>query len=314
MTVWQQWTRQPQNIWLRRAVFQVHLWSGIGVGLYIFLISVTGSVLVYRNEMFRAVTPPPIIVAASGERLSEERLKEAAVQAYPGFTATSVSRPRNPAQAVEVTLRRTTVEKRRLFDPYTGRDLGEAMPIGLSLALGLLELHDNLLGGTTGRTVNGVGALALIILCVTGSVIWWPGIARWRESVWLNWRANWKRINWSLHSMVGFWMLLMVLLWGVTGAYLCFPNWFSDMADAIEPLTEQNAGARHVDTVLYWLAYLHFGRFGGRIPGCGPTCNATFKFLWAAIGFAPPVMFVTGAIMWWNRVLRPRWGAASRSG
>ena len=61
------------------------------------------------------------------------------------------------AQAVEVTLRRTTVEKRRLFDPYTGRDLGEAMPIGLSLALGLLELHDNLLGGTTGRTVNGVG-------------------------------------------------------------------------------------------------------------------------------------------------------------
>jgi len=114
--------------------------------------------------------------------------------------------------------------------------------------------------------------------------------------------------------MVGFWMLLMVLLWGVTGAYLCFPNWFSDMADAIEPLTEQNAGARHVDTVLYWLAYLHFGRFGGRIPGCGPTCNATFKFLWAAIGFAPPLMFVTGAIMWWNRVLRPRWGAASRSG
>jgi len=117
VTVWQRWTRQPQNIWLRRAVFQVHLWSGIGVGLYIFLISVTGSVLVYRNEMFRAVTPPPIIVAASGERLSEERLKEAAVQAYPGFTATSVSRPRNPAQAVEVTLERTTVEKRRLFDP-----------------------------------------------------------------------------------------------------------------------------------------------------------------------------------------------------
>src|SRR5436190_7389254 len=58
-TTWQRWVRQPQNVWLRRALFQVHLWSGIGGGLYVLMISVTGSVLVYRNElMFRAVGSP----------------------------------------------------------------------------------------------------------------------------------------------------------------------------------------------------------------------------------------------------------------
>src|SRR6185503_17821732 len=62
MRVWQQWTRQPQKLWLRRAVFQIHLWSGIGVGLYVLMISVTGSVLVYRNEMlFGAVNSPAAI-------------------------------------------------------------------------------------------------------------------------------------------------------------------------------------------------------------------------------------------------------------
>src|SRR5262245_30828373 len=61
MTTWERWVRQPQKIWLRRALFQVHLWSGIAIGLYIFMISVTGSVLVYRNELF--VASPPVMRA-----------------------------------------------------------------------------------------------------------------------------------------------------------------------------------------------------------------------------------------------------------
>jgi uncharacterized iron-regulated membrane protein len=306
MNTWQRWVRQPQNLWVRKALFQVHLWSGLGAGVYLLLISVTGSVLVYRNEVFRAATPAPIVVTASGERLAEDQLKEAAVRPYPGWTASSVSRPRNPSQAVEITLTFEGREKRRLIDPYSGKDLGDAVPLALSVAFSLLDLHDNLLAGTTGRLVNGFGALSLIALCLTGAIIWWPGIAKWRRSLWPDWKANWRRVNWSLHSTLGLWFFLIVLLWGVTGAYLCFPGWFNDWADTIEPLTPENAGFRRVDTVLYWLAYLHFGRFGGRIPGCGATCNALFKFVWAALGLVPPLMFVTGALMWWNRVLRPR--------
>ena len=32
MTYWQEWLRQPQSVWLRKAIFQVHMWSGIGIG------------------------------------------------------------------------------------------------------------------------------------------------------------------------------------------------------------------------------------------------------------------------------------------
>jgi uncharacterized iron-regulated membrane protein len=63
--------RQPQTAWLRRAIFQLHLWSGIGIGLYVLLVSVTGSVLIYRNELFRAAIRDPIIVTASGPRLTD---------------------------------------------------------------------------------------------------------------------------------------------------------------------------------------------------------------------------------------------------
>ena len=59
MTYWARWIRQPQTVWLRRAIFQVHMWSAIAVGLYVFMISVTGSVLVYRNELYRAAVDNP---------------------------------------------------------------------------------------------------------------------------------------------------------------------------------------------------------------------------------------------------------------
>ena len=50
------------------------------LGLYILMISVTGSVLVYSNELYRAATPEPIPSKASGPRLTDDQLSKAATR------------------------------------------------------------------------------------------------------------------------------------------------------------------------------------------------------------------------------------------
>src|SRR6185312_14129853 len=107
---------------------------------------------------------------------------------------------------------------------------------------------------------------------------------------------------------VGFWTLGFTLLFAISGAYLSNPQSFQDLADRIEPLTDDNTRTRIVDQVIYWLAYLHFGRINGiGIPCRGPgLCDSTTKLTWAVVGLAPAGMFVTGAVMWWNRVVRKR--------
>jgi len=306
LTVWQRWVRQPQKIWLRRALFQAHLWSGIAVGIYILMISVTGSVLVYSNELYRAATRPPIISKGSGPRLTDRQLTDAATRLYPGYRVVSLRRSRNPDQAVDVWLSRGDEDKRRLFDPRNGSDFGEAVPTGIRLVSRLIDLHDNLFAGETGRKVNGFGALAVLVLAVTGLVIWWPGIKTWRRSLTLHRGAGWKGLTWHLHSMIGFWSLGFTLVFAVSGIYLAYPDLFQSVADRIEPLTAANSGARISDQVIYWLAFLHFGRINGiGIPCSGPgLCDQATKALWAVFGLAPAAMFTTGAIMWWNRVLR----------
>jgi uncharacterized iron-regulated membrane protein len=315
LAVWQRWVRQPQKIRLRRALFQVHLWSGIAVGLYVLMMSVTGSVLVYRNELFRAATPEPILSKGSGPRLTDEQLTEAAKRLYRGYQVVNIARARNPDQAVDVALRRGNEIKTRMFDPRSGGDLGSSVPTGIRLVSELMDLHDNLLAGPTGRTVNGVGAFALLALAVTGLVIWWPGIKTWRRSLTLHRGVGWKRWTWHLHSMIGFWSLGFTLVFGLSAVYLCFPEQLQDFADWLEPPTAANAGLRIGDRILYWLAFLHFGRIQGiGIPCKGPgLCDQTTKLVWALFGLAPAAMFVTGAIMWWNRVLRPSLRATGRT-
>jgi uncharacterized iron-regulated membrane protein len=231
--------RRSLRTWqtIRRALFHVHLWTGIAIGLYILMISITGSVLVYRNELlFRAKTP------------------------------------------------------------------GE-----LQFVSALLDLHDNLLAGETGRAINGMGAIGTLVLVTTGAVIWWPGAGKWRRSLTVPRGLSWPRTVWQLHSAIGFWTLAFTLVFALSGAYLCYPDAFQLVADRLEPVSDDST-LRVTDQVIYWLAYLHFGRINGiGIPCSGPgVCDQLTKGAWALFGLAPAAMFVTGVVMWWNRVLRKR--------
>ncbi len=181
-----------------------------------------------------------------------------------------------------------------MFDPYTGKDLGDSVPYQPRPVGWLVDLHDDLLGGRTGRLVNGGGAICLTVLSLTGLVIWWPGTARWRRSLGIRLDASWRRLTWDLHSAVGFWMFLFVLMWGLSGIYLAFPDPFSRLVDVLQPVDPSSTEVRFGDEALAWLARIHFGR------AWGPW----IKTLWVVLGLTPAVLFITGAIMWWNRVLR----------
>ena len=51
MTLWENWVRHPQSLWGRKALFRIHRWTGIGAGLYILMMSSSGSLIVYRDEL-----------------------------------------------------------------------------------------------------------------------------------------------------------------------------------------------------------------------------------------------------------------------
>jgi uncharacterized iron-regulated membrane protein len=199
---WQQWIHQPQRLWLHSVLFNVHYMVGVVLGVYIGLMSLTGAILVYRDE------------------------------------------------------------------------LSGWIPVEW-----LVRLHSDLLAGNVGRSVNGGGAACLTVLCLTGAFIWWPGIKNWRRSLTVSWRSNFARVQWDLHSALGFWSFPFVFIWAISGAYLVFPNLFN----AVFP--SDSLG-------LLWLADLHFGRF-----------NWATKAVWSVVGLVPAVLAFTGVFICCRRII-----------
>jgi uncharacterized iron-regulated membrane protein len=299
MGFWQ----QPKKTFLRRALFQIHLWTGVAVGVYMVFISITGSAVVFRRDLNTTLlgNVPAKEVAADAQRLSEAELREAVLRQYPGYTITRVAASRRRLAPTEVTMSKDGEVLQERFNPFTGADMGSAHPRAVAVMEWFTDLHDNLLAGETGRKVNAAGGALLCVLCITGVIIWWRACGPWHKGFYFNPTSSWKRMNFDIHSALGFWGLLILFLWGLTGIYFGFPDMFVAAVDYFEPPGEMS-GQRRGDLFIAWLVRMHFGRYGGM----------GVRITYVIIGLLPAVMFVTGAVMWWNRVLR-RWLAETKT-
>jgi uncharacterized iron-regulated membrane protein len=331
MNVLTRFFHQHQRVWLRRAFFQIHLWTGLALGLYVVVLSITGSALVYRAELDRVFATPRAVLDETATPMTADQLRDAAAKAYPGWSVSAVhegryrarsggpgagggpggpggaggpggpDRPRRlPDPTATIVLERGGQTQERLFNPYSGTDLGDATTQGQWFVLWITRLHDDLLlDRPDGPWWNGLLSLVFTATVLTGAVVWWPGVSRWKRSLGVKVTAGWRRVNWDLHSALGFWLLLFMLMWGLSGWYLGMPEPLTNFVERISD-PEGAYGERPGDIVLEWLPRLHFGRW--RDPVWGPW----FKAVWAGVGLVPAIMFITGLIMWWNRVVRRR--------
>lgn len=290
---------------LRRMIYQVHLWIGIALGLYVLVMSVTGSAIVARRELLPLMVPQSVAVA--GERLELGQLEQAVRKVHPDSRVLDISEDLRPARRAgsgyargaidpslarpdRITLERDGVVRTRLFNPFTGEDLGDEQPWTLRLLLWTTELHADLLGGTTGRTINGYLGLAFTLLLLSGLVTW---TMRGRRHFFIRRHIDWRRQTLQLHSSFGFWPFLLLLLWAVSGLYLTFPTAFNAVLEVFFPAVD--GFSERADRITAWLSTAHFGRFGG----------LGIRWTWIILGLVPAVLFVSGLILWSISVVKP---------
>ena len=221
-------------------MFQIHLWTGIGVGLYIVVASLSGSAVVFRRELMRAFANRPQVSAHDATTHRLDRGTSSAPRRVARIRTTPSRRSGSAATANarrHLDGRAAGIEKKHLFDPYTGADLGETIPPGVRTLDWLVSLHDDLLGGFTGRTVNGVGAIVARRAVhhrrdrlVAGHDGVAPRsdrpVARRLEAHELG-SAQRDRILDVSRSC---------FMWAVSGIYLVFPHPFMAVVDFLEPL------------------------------------------------------------------------------
>ena len=218
--------RRPRRLVLRRAVFYVHLVLGLSVGLLMSITCLTGSLIVYKPEIesltLGAVSH--VVPIANRATVSLQSAYDLVQQSRPDCKIVQAYLHPEPDLAWSFDLNCRIRGRIVVYiDKYRGSITGEDHFQG-KWTQWIYDLHVRLLSGVTGESINGVAALLLVILAATGLVVWWPGIKLWRSGLRIEWRARWRRQNYDLHRLTGFFTSLLLMFVALTGAYFAFPK------------------------------------------------------------------------------------------
>jgi uncharacterized iron-regulated membrane protein len=230
---------RPRKLWARKALFQIHLWLGVLLSLYVVVIGLSGSILVFQDEIRLAslphvqldqthVAPLSAVVARAHERFPASRLT------FVGFP-----QMQNPWWTLYL---ENPQGKRHIV--YADAESGTPVPRARRLFIDfVLDLHVYLLVGQTGFVVNCVAGIGLLALAITGAILWWPGIKLWRRALTVSLRLGWRRINYDLHNAVGIGTLVIVSWWGITAVYFLFPVKVAALVNFISPIVAMKSPA-----------------------------------------------------------------------
>ncbi len=220
---------------------KLHLWFGLSVGLVVFIVSLTGTMYVFKDEIQNRLRKEAIFVkkeTITQTPLSIEILREKVdLEVNKKFPVSSVEIPLNKNKSYKFLYYEKDKEAWNYFDevkinklvyvnPYTGEILGiynekyDLFPILKSIHWSLLLKAD------WGNYVVGIPVVLFMIMLVTGIILWWPKNKKMRKGRFsFDWKnvKTWKRKNYDLHNVLGFYASFIALLMSISGIYFSYP-------------------------------------------------------------------------------------------
>jgi uncharacterized iron-regulated membrane protein len=220
---------------------KLHLWFGLSVGIIVFIVALTGTMYIFKDEIQGVLRKDVIYVKAetiTQNPLSIEVLKEkVSLEVNEKYPVSSVEIPLDKSKSYEFLYYEKDKKAWNYFDEvkinkliyinqYTGKILGiynekyDLFPI-------LKAIHWSLLlNSDWGKYVVGIPVVLFIIMLITGIILWWPKNKQMRKGRFsFDWKnvKTWKRKNYDLHNILGFYASFIALILSLSGIYFAYP-------------------------------------------------------------------------------------------
>jgi uncharacterized iron-regulated membrane protein len=233
---------------LPRIIRLFHVWAGIILGIVFCMMSLSGSVLVLRPAIERAVRPAWTSVSAARP---QQLLTEAGiniVRKWPGARIVEVFLPSEPGSPVEFGVRVGSDDLHVFVDARSGEVLGTfALPWMESLT----DLHHHVLIESVGKRIVGFIGIFLMLSSLTGLVIWLRRFNRWKL-LRISGGALWRGTKFDLHRSLGVLGNGLLLFVAVTGVIMAFPQTVTRLlGGAVAAKTSPSRPGRHAGNATF---------------------------------------------------------------
>lgn len=237
----------------KKLIGKIHLWLGLSSGLVVFILGITGCIYVFQKEIKEYIYRDMMFVKNINVGYQPLSVLKQNAQAALGS-----DKPINfsvcykqPDKAWEFSAYKAGNEKAISYfdalayykvayvDPYTGKVTG-VIDYKYEFFNLVKSLHWSLLLNTPyGQPIVGTATLIFVIMLITGVILWWPkkwNRANYKKSFKIKWDAKFKRLNYDLHNVPGFYALLVTAVISLTGLVWAF-KWFQQLVYVAAALT-----------------------------------------------------------------------------
>lgn len=205
----------------------LHLWPSIVSGIILVFVCLTGTIIVYCDEIFELTAGKAkyVEVPQNHKYATYEEIVNGVKMYNPEIKVSEYVFFKNPKRSIR--MRAFIPKERKLImlymNPYTAEIIKQDNTIHFFFVMA--HLHSSLLAGKIGGWIVAISTIVFVISTITGLVLWWP--KKWtkttrKASFTIKWKAKFKRFNYDLHNVYGFYSMLLCLVLSITGLMIFF--------------------------------------------------------------------------------------------
>lgn len=221
-------------------VKKIHLWLGMLSGLIVFVVAITGAIYTFQDEIKDVLFSYRKVAVQHQPFLPPSQLYAIAKKVYPeGSIARIVSF--NEGRSSWVLVKSGKDYFYVYLNPYTGTVLHkENLRSDFFMIVQFTHMY-LLLPKEIGKPIVGYAVLVFVVMIITGLILWWPRRkAHRRQRFAIKWNGRWRRVNYDLHNVLGFYVFSIALILAVTGLSMSF-TWVKESL-----YTAANMGKQYV--------------------------------------------------------------------
>ncbi len=216
------------TITFKKITGKIHLWLGLSSGIIIVFLGITGCILAFEQEI-KSFTEPYLYVKAENKPvIPPARLQQIAMVQLPGKILHSISYSGKDKSA-QVGFYNGDPEY--YYVVYINQYTGEVLKVkneDADFFRVVLNGHYYLwLPPSIGQPIVATATFIFLVMLISGLVLWWPkNKAARKQRFSVKWTATFKRKNYDLHNVLGFYMTWVAIFIAVTGLVWGF-QWFA---------------------------------------------------------------------------------------
>jgi len=199
----------------------LHRYLGILVGFLLAILGLTGSALVFHEEINHFLYPQLMYVEPQGKPISLQKVSDIVLLQHPDYKLQAIALSKKVDEPFHVVVRsRKKALSYVYINPYNGEILGTI--VRDHTLLGIIEqIHTSFLAGEPGKFIVGICGILLIIRAISGLIIF-PGWKKLSAGFKIRWKAPSHLLHYDFHKIIGIFVVVFLVLAGTTGALMEF--------------------------------------------------------------------------------------------